>query len=42
MCYLSLIEPKKVEEALNDDNWVDAMHEELHQFTLSPIDLAQA
>lgn len=42
MCYLSKIEPKKVEEALNDDNWVDANLEELHQFTLPPIDLARA
>lgn len=37
MCYLSQIEPKKVEEALNDVNWVDAMHKELHKFTRNDV-----
>ena len=29
-CYLSQLEPKKVDEALQDANWVNSMHEELH------------
>ena len=29
-CYLSQFEPKKVDEALQDANWVNSMHEELH------------
>ena len=32
MCYVSLIEPKNIKEALLDDSWVNAMHEELGQF----------
>jgi len=32
-CYLAQFEPKKVEEALQDDSWVIAMHDELHQFS---------
>ena len=31
-CFISQIEPKNVEMALNEPNWVDAMHEELNQF----------
>ena len=31
-CYLTQFEPKKVEEALQDENWVESMHEELNQF----------
>ena len=31
-CYLAQFEPKKVEEALKDENWVKSMHQELHQF----------
>ena len=31
-CYLSQVEPTKVEEALQDENWVEAMHDELIQF----------
>ena len=31
-CYLAQFEPKKVEEALQDENWVESMHEELNQF----------
>ena len=30
-CYLSQVEPTKVEEAFQDENWVEAMHEELLQ-----------
>lgn len=36
-CYLSQLEPKNVEEALNDESWVEAMHEELHQFTRNNV-----
>ena len=32
LCYLSQFEPKKVDEALQDVDWVNSMHEELHQF----------
>jgi transposase InsO family protein len=32
-CYLAQTEPKKVDEALQDEGWVSAMHDELHQFT---------
>jgi hypothetical protein len=31
--FVSFIEPKKIEEALRDINWVNAMHEELNNFT---------
>ena len=31
-CYLAQFEPKKVEESLKDENWVESMHQELHQF----------
>ncbi|RVW30845.1 putative mitochondrial protein [Vitis vinifera] len=33
VCYTSQIEPKKVEEALNNEAWVEALHEELNQFS---------
>lgn len=36
-CYLTQIEPKKVDEALQDEGWVSAMHEELHQFTRNDV-----
>jgi hypothetical protein len=36
-CYLAQIEPKKVDEALQDEGWVSAMHEELHQFTRNDV-----
>ena len=29
-CYLSQFEPEKVDEALQDTDWVNSMHEELH------------
>lgn len=32
LCYVSFIEPKIVNEALYDDSWINAMHEELEQF----------
>ena len=31
-CYLSQIKPKKVDEALQDIDWINSIHEELHQF----------
>ncbi|XP_014522754.1 uncharacterized protein LOC106779201 [Vigna radiata var. radiata] len=33
VAFVSKIEPKKIEEALNDENWMVAMQEELNQFT---------
>jgi hypothetical protein len=35
--YLAQKEPKKVDEALQDEGWVSAMHEELHQFTRNDV-----
>ena len=37
VCYTSQIEPKNVEEALNDEAWVKALHEELNQFSRNEI-----
>ena len=31
-CYLLQVEPTKVKEALLDESWVKAMHDELLQF----------
>ena len=36
-CYLTQFEPKKVEEALQDENWVDLMHEKLNQFMRNDV-----
>jgi hypothetical protein len=36
-CYHAQIEPKKVDEALQDEGWVSAMHDELHQFTINDV-----
>ena len=36
-CYLSQFEPKKVDEALQDADWVNSMHEELHQFVRNDV-----
>ena len=36
-CYLSQFEPKKVDEALQDVDWVNSMHEELHQFVWNGV-----
>ena len=36
-CYLAQFEPKKVEETLKYDNWVDSMHQELHQFVRNDV-----
>ena len=32
VCYVSVIEPKNVNDALRDDSWINAMHDELAQF----------
>ena len=32
LCYTSSLEPKNVKEALTDEHWITAMHEELGQF----------
>jgi hypothetical protein len=34
---VSFIEPKKIEEALRDVDWVNAMHEELNNFTRNQV-----
>ena len=36
-CYLSQFEPKKVNEALQDADWVNSMHKELHQFVRNDV-----
>ena len=36
-CYLSQVEPTKVEEALQDERWVKAMHDELLQFQRNDV-----
>jgi hypothetical protein len=36
-CYLAQTEPKKVDEALQDESWVSGMHDELHQFTRNDV-----
>ena len=35
--YLAQFEPNKVEEALQDENWVDYMHQELPQFVRNDV-----
>ena len=35
--FVSCIEPLKVEEALDDPDWVEAMHEELNNFTRNEV-----
>nr|XP_033511068.1 uncharacterized mitochondrial protein AtMg00820-like [Nicotiana tomentosiformis] len=37
MALISQLEPKKVNEALKDDNWVKAMKEELEQFERNEV-----
>ena len=32
VCFVSLIEPKNIQEALDDKFWRDSMHEEMEQF----------
>ena len=36
-CYLAQFKPNKVEEALKDENWVESMHQELHQFVRNDV-----
>ncbi|XP_075489643.1 uncharacterized protein LOC142528479 [Primulina tabacum] len=36
-CFVSLIEPKNITEALKDEFWVNAMHEELEQFVRNDV-----
>ena len=36
-CYLSQVEPTKVEEAFQDESWVEAMHDELLQFQRNDV-----
>ena len=36
-CFLSQIEPKVIDEALGDPDWVQAMQEELHQFERNDV-----
>ena len=36
-CYLSQFELKKVDEALQDADWINSMHEELHQFVRNDV-----
>ena len=37
MNFVSQVEPKSIKEALKDDKWVAARHEELHQFTRNDV-----
>ena len=36
-CYLSQVEPKKIDKALEDVDWINSMHEELHQFIRNEV-----
>ena len=36
-CYLSQVEPTKVEDALQDESWVEVMHDELPQFQTNDV-----
>ena len=36
-CYLPQVEPTKVKEALQDESWVEAMHDELFQFQRNDV-----
>ena len=36
-CYLSQVEPAKVEDAWQDESWAEAMHDELHQFQRNDV-----
>ena len=36
-CYLSQFEPKKVDESLQDTDWVNSIHEELHKFVRNDV-----
>nr|GFC18107.1 hypothetical protein [Tanacetum cinerariifolium] len=36
-CFLSQVEPKKISDALQDPSWVEAMQEQLFQFTIQKV-----
>ncbi|GJW99792.1 hypothetical protein Tco_0183706 [Tanacetum coccineum] len=36
-CFISIIEPKNVNEALGDESWIVAMQEELNQFIANDV-----
>jgi hypothetical protein len=36
-CFVSTFEPKNVKEALTDENWINAMQEELNQFKRNEV-----
>ena len=36
-CYLSQVKPTKVDEALQDESWVEAIHDELPQFQRNDV-----
>jgi len=36
-CYLSQFEPKRVDEALQDESWIAIMRDELHWFTKNDV-----
>ena len=36
-CYLSQFKLKKLDEALQDADWINSMHEELHQFLQNDV-----
>ena len=38
-CYLAQFEPKKMEEALKDENWVESMHQELKACNRHQVDI---
>jgi hypothetical protein len=37
LSFVSSIEPKKIDEALKDVDWVNVMHEELNNFTRNQV-----
>ena len=37
VCYTSTLEPKKVEDALNDEFWIEAMKDELQEFVRNKV-----
>nr|GEY63896.1 retrovirus-related Pol polyprotein from transposon TNT 1-94 [Tanacetum cinerariifolium] len=37
LCFISIIEPKNVNEALGDESWIVAMQEQLNQFVASDV-----
>ena len=36
-CYLLQVEPTKVEDALQDESWVESMHDELLQLQMNDV-----